>query len=166
MSDQYSDLRDQQYRFAELIQSKPLVEKRLKEVSAFEQGNQAFLSDAEATSAFSDLSERLKQAVDQNVEVQSRCQIVGVSPTAARDQEVYKRVSAAVVMTCDSETLTKILYGLETSNPYLFVDRLVLYRQAPTFQPGGKAAPAASLLGAQFTLSGYLRQSGKSKASK
>lgn len=161
ISDQRADLLEQEHHFAELIKRKPAIEKRLREVAAFEQDNQAFLTDADTASAFSDLSERLKQTVDQNIDGQSRCQIVGVSPAPNRDQEVYQRVSAAVVMTCASETLTKVLYGLETSNPYLFVDRLVLYRQQPAVQQNGKAAPGASLLGVQFTLSGYLRQPGK-----
>jgi general secretion pathway protein M len=162
--EQYVQLRDQQYQFAELIQRKPQVEKQLKEVSDFEQGNQAFLTDADATSAFSDLSERLKQALDQNLVPPARCTITGVSPSPNRNPEVYLRVSAAVVMSCESETLDKILYSLEASNPYLFVDKLVVYSQQPIMQVGGKRPPNAGLLGVQFTLSGFLRQPGGAKA--
>ena len=163
IGDQRRDQLEQQHHFAELIQRKPAIEARLEEVAAFERGNQAFLDDADATSAFSDLSERLKHVVDQNVDAQTRCQVVGVSPFSNREQEVYQRVSAAVVMTCDSEVLTKILYALETSNPYLFVERLVLYRQQAMFVPGAKGPLPAAPLGVQFTLSGYLRQPGKGK---
>lgn len=164
ISDRRNDLLEQQHHFAELIQRKPAIEKRLQEVAEYERGNQAFLAESDVSSAFSDLSERLKQAVDKSMDPQSRCQVVGVSPTVYRDQEVYQRVSASVVMNCESEVLTKVLYALETSNPYLFVDRFVLYRQQPMFQPGAKGAAPASLLGAQFTLSGYLRQPGKGRS--
>ncbi len=66
-------------------------------------------------------------------------------------------------MTCESETLAKILYALETGNPYLFVDRLMLFRQQPMFQVGAQVA-SGGVLSVQFTLSGYLRQPGKGKA--
>ncbi len=164
IADQRRDLLDEQHHLAQLMQRKPAIEKRLENVAAFERGNQAFLDDADATSAFSDLSERLKHVVDQNTDAQSRCQIVGVSPFLNREPEVYLRVSAAVVMTCDSEILTKIFYALETSNPYLFIDRLVLYRQQAMFVPGAKGPLPNAPLGVQFTLSGYLRQPGKGRS--
>jgi general secretion pathway protein M len=160
MTGQRRDLAEQQHHFAELIRRKPAIEERLKDVAAFERDNQAFLAEADPTSAFSDLSERLKQARERNVEANSRCQIQGVSPAPNREKEIYQRVSAAVVMNCEPENLVKILYELETSNPYLFVDRLVVYRQQPVFLPGAKAATPATLVGAQFTLSGYLRLPG------
>jgi general secretion pathway protein M len=160
MTGQRRDLAEQQHHFAELIRRKPAIEERLKDVAAFERDNQAFLSDGDATSAFSDLSERLKQAKEKNIDANSRCQIQGVSPAPVREKEVYQRVSAAVVMNCEPENLVKILYELEISNPYLFVDRLVVYRQQPVFLPGAKTASPATLVGVQFTLSGYLRLPG------
>lgn len=161
------DLAEQQHRYAEMIRRRPQIEKRLEDVAASERENQAFLAEADATSAFSDLSERLKRAKEHNADANSRCAIQGISPTTMpnRDKDAYQRVSAAVVMNCESETLTKILYELENSNPYLFIDRLVLYKQQPMFMPGAKTATPARLLGVQFTLSGYLRTPGsKTKA--
>lgn len=166
MRDEYYDLKDQQYRFAELIQSKPLIEKQLKDVAGLEQENQAFLGDADAASAFSDLSERLKRAVEQNLEPGARCTVNGVSPTGNPTPEVYLRVSANVVISCQAETFAKVLYTLESSNPYLFVDRLVMYRQPPMYAPGGKPVSSATLVNAQFTLSGFLRQPGETKEAK
>jgi len=164
MRDEYYDLRDQQYHFAELIQSKPMIEQQLKDVAGLEQENQAFLSDADAASAFSDLSERLKRAVEQNLDPNARCTVNGISPSPNRVQEVYLRVSANVNMNCQAEMFAKVLYTLESSNPYLFVDRLVIYRQQQMFMPGGKpAAPGATSVNAQFVLSGFLRQPGGAK---
>jgi general secretion pathway protein M len=165
MRDQYYDLKDQQYHFAELIQSKPLVEKQLKEVAGLEQQNQAFLNDADAASAFSDLNERLKQAIAQNSDANARCTVNGISPAPSRAPEVYLRVSASVNMSCQAEMFAKVLYTLESSNPYLFVDRLVMYRQQPMFVPGAKTA-GPTLVSAQFMLSGFLRQPGGTKEGK
>ncbi len=166
MRDQYYDLRDQQYRFAELIQSKPQLERQLKEVAGLEQQNQAFLNDADAASAFSDLSERLKRAVEQYRSPDVRCVVNGISPSGSPAPEVYLRVSANVNLSCQAETFAKVLYTLETSNPYLFVDRLVIYRQQMMFTPGTKAPPGATLVNAQFMLSGFLRQPGSAKGGK
>lgn len=160
MTEQRHELAEQQHHFAELIRRRSAIEERLKDVAAFERDNQAFLSDGDATSAFSDLSERLKQAKEKNTDDTSRCQIQGMSPAPSREKEVYQRVSAAVVMNCEPENLVRILYDLETSNPYLFIDRLVVYKQQPVFLPGAKTATPATLVGVQFTLSGYLRQPG------
>lgn len=163
MRDEYYDLKDQQYRFAELIQSKPVIEQQLKGVSDLEKENQAFLNDADAASAFSDLAEQLKRAVEQNRDPNGRCAVNGISPSPNRTPEVYLRVSANVVMSCQAETFDKVLYTLEASNPYLFVDHLVMYRQAPMLAPGGKTLAQATLVNAQFTLSGFLRQPGEDK---
>lgn len=170
LREQYYDLKDQQFHFAELIQSKPVIEQQLKDVAGLEQQNQAFLNDADAASAFSDLSERLKHAVEEYRDPNGRCLINGISPAGNHAPEVYLRVSASVSLNCQAETLSKVLYALESSNPYLFVDRLVLFRQ-PTFtpaaRPGGPAgAPPATLVNAQFTLSGFLRQPGGTKGDK
>lgn len=166
LRDQYYDLKDQQFHFAELIQSKPVIEQQLKEVAGLEQQNQAFLNDADAASAFSDLSERLKHAVDEYRDPNGRCLINGISPATNRGAEVYLRVSASVNLNCQAETLAKVLYMLESSNPYLFIDRLTMYRQQSLFAPGGKGQPAATTINAQFTLSGFLRQPGGAKGDK
>jgi general secretion pathway protein M len=186
MRDEYYDLKDQQYRLAELIQSKPVIEKQLKDIAGLEQENQAFLNDADPTSAFSDLSERLKQAVAQNLGSDARCTVNSVAPSPSHASEVYLRVSASITMSCQAETFAKVLYMLESSNPYLFVDKLVIYRQppapAPTPAPSkpvskGAATAAATtatatttattaLINAQFMLSGFLRQPGGAKEGK
>ncbi|MFT3790123.1 MAG: type II secretion system protein GspM [Rudaea sp.] len=166
MREQYYDLKDQQYHFAELIQSKPVIERQLKDVAGLEQENQAFLNDADATSAFSDLSERVKHAVEEYRDPNGRCTISGISPISIHAPEVYLRVSANVNLSCQAETFSKVLYALEASNPYLFVDRLVMFRQPMPGTGGKAAAPAATLVNAQFMLSGFLRQPGNAKGDK
>ena len=76
---QMDDLREQQQRFAGTLAQKPLIEKRLAEVRAFEQNNQAFLADADSNSAFSDLTQRLKQIIGAHVKDENKCAIVSNS---------------------------------------------------------------------------------------
>ena len=48
---QMADLREQQQRYARVIGERPAIEKKLGEVRAYEQGNQAFLAEADANAA-------------------------------------------------------------------------------------------------------------------
>lgn len=165
IASQMDDLRDQQQRFAGTLAQKPLIEKRLAEVRTYEQSNQAFLTDADANSAFSDLTQRLKQSISAHVKNENQCAIVSNSNFKGGEEELYERVTIQVRMRCALEPFAAILYDLENSNPYLFVDQLMIYRQFGGYvPPGQKAKPASSALEIRFNLSGYLRKAGKKGA--
>jgi general secretion pathway protein M len=151
--------RDQQQRFSQIAQQRPLIEKRVAEVRAFEQNNQAFLTDADPNAAFSDLTQRLKQVISARVKDENHCSIVSNSNFKGGEEELYRRVTIQVRMRCALEPFAGILYDLENSNPYLFIDQLMIYRQQSGYvPPGGKAPPSS--LDIRFNLSGYLRNKG------
>jgi len=161
IADQMNDLRTQQHRFAELAAQRPMIEKRLAQVRRDEQSNQGFLGDADSNTAFSDLTQRLKQAIAAHAQDDSRCAIVSNSNYRGGEEELYERVTIQVRMRCTLEPFAGILYDLENSKPYLFVDQLMIYRQQrPYFHPG-KQPNVATTLDIRFNLSGYLRQPGK-----
>jgi general secretion pathway protein M len=163
IAEQVGDLREQQQRFSQIASQRPLIEKRLTEVRAFEQNNQAFLADNDANSAFSDLTQRLKTAISARVKDESHCSIVSNSNFKGGEEETYRRVTIQVRMRCALEPFAGILYDLENSNPYLFVDQMMIYRQQAGYvAPGTKNAPATAL-DIRFNLSGYLRKSGKAE---
>jgi general secretion pathway protein M len=161
MSVQMDDLREQEARFSQTIAQKPQIEKRLAEARAFEQNNQAFLTDPDANSAFSDIVQRLKQIMASHAGESTSCQIVSTSPFKAPEEELYQRVSAQVRMRCGLERFSGIMYDLESGNPYLFLDHMTIYRQFGAYTPPGAKKPPPSALEIQFNLSGYLRQAGK-----
>lgn len=160
IASQMDDLRDQENRFSQIVAQKPQIERRLAEARAFEQNNQAFLTDPDANSAFSDIVQRLKQTIAAHAGDSNACQIVSTSPFKLPEEELYQRVSAQVRMRCNMERFASILYDIESGNPYLFVDRLTIYRQFGAYVPPGGKRPPPSALEIQFNLSGYLRQSG------
>jgi general secretion pathway protein M len=161
-SAQMQDLREQQQRFAGIIEQRAQIEERLKEVHTYEQNNQAFLADADSNSAFSDLTQRLKQVISGRVKDENRCAIVSNSNFKGGEEELYERVTIQVRMRCALEPFAGILYDLENSNPDLFVDQLMIYRQFGGYvPPGQKQKPTTSALEIRFNLSGYLRKSGK-----
>lgn len=161
---QMGELREQQARFAEIAQQRPQIDRSIADIRATEQTNQAFLADTDPNAAFSDLTQRLKQIISQRVKDESRCSIVSNSNFKGGEEELYRRVTIQVRMRCTLEPFAGILYDLENSNPYLFVDQLMIYRQQAGYvPPGGKAAPSS--LDIRFNLSGYLRnKNGKAGA--
>jgi len=157
---QMSDLREQQQHFRETAAQRTEIEKKLAEVRVFEQGNQSFLTDADANSAFSDLTQRLKQAITARSKDENRCSIVSNSNYKGGDEETYQRVTIQVRMRCDLEPFAGILYDLENGNPYLFVDQMMISRQMPGYVAPGAKAPSMAL-DIRFNLSGYLRKPAK-----
>ena len=160
MAAQMQDLREQQQRFQATVAQKAAIEKQLAEVRAFEASNQSFLTDADANSAFSDLTQRLKQAIGAHAKDENRCQIVSNSNYKGAEEETYQRVTIQVRMRCDLEPLAAIFYDLENSNPYLFVDQIMISRQMPGYVPPGQKTPPMQL-DIRFNLSGYLRKPAK-----
>lgn len=160
-SSDMQDLRDQQQRFRQTIAEKPEIEKRLAEVRAYEQGNQAFLSETDANAASAALIQRLKQAMSDHAKDENRCQNVSTQSYNSGEEELYKRVTVQARLKCDLEPLAAILYDLENGKPYLFVDQVMIYKQQTYTPPGAKVAPVP--LDVRFNLSGYLRQPGKVK---
>jgi len=164
---QMSDLREQQLKFREITAQRPQIETQLAEVSAFEKNNLAFLTDADANSAFSSLTQKLTQVVTMRAADATRCSISSKQPINLAQEELYLRVIAQVRMRCDMETFAHIVYDLENSNPYLFVDQLAIFKQAGgggaafVANSGGKSTVVGASLDIRFNLSGYLRQPGK-----
>ena len=157
---QMDELREQQQRFREIAAQRGEIEKKLVEVRAFEQGSQSFLTDADANSAFSDLTQRLKQAISARGKDENRCSIVSNSNYKGGSEETYERVTIQVRMRCDLEPFAAILYDLENGNPYLFVDQIMISRQMPGYVAPGAKAPSMAL-DIRFNLSGYLRKQAK-----
>lgn len=156
---QMGDLREQQQRYARVIAERTEIEKKLVEVRAYEQGNQAFLAEADANGASAGLITRLRQSQTDQSDPK-RCSVVNTSPGFTGNQdEQYMKVIVQARLRCDLESLVAIIYDLENGKPYLFVDELMVYKQQTYVPPGGKRV--ASPLDVRFNLSGYLRQPGK-----
>lgn len=155
------DLREQQMRFRQTTAEKPAIEKRLAEVKAYEQGNQAFLSETDANAASAALIQRIKQAMSDHAKDEKRCQTVSTQSYNGGEDELYKRVTVQARLRCDLEPLAAVLYDLENGKPYLFIDQVMIYRQQSYTPPGAKVAPVP--LDVRFNVSGYLRQPGKAK---
>ena len=156
---QMQELREQQARFQRAIAERPEIEKRVAEVKAYEQGNQAFLSETDPNAASAALIQRLKAAMSDHAKDESRCQNVSTQSYNGGEDELYKRVTVQARLKCDLEPLAAILYDLENGKPYLFIDQVMIYKQQTYTPPGAKTV--AVPLDVRFNVSGYLREPGK-----
>lgn len=161
LSSDMRDLRDQYARYSHTIAQRADIDKRLADVKAYEQGNQAFMPEADRNAAEAALIQRLKQVMTDHVKNESRCQNNGTQSYAGGEEEVYKRVTVQARLRCDLEPLAQILQDLESGKPYLFVDQVMIYKQQTYTPPGVKVASPP--LDVRFNLSGYLREPGKAK---
>ncbi|MGA8277942.1 MAG: type II secretion system protein GspM [Rhodanobacteraceae bacterium] len=158
------DLREEQLRFHQIAMQRPEIEKRLSNVHAYEQGNQAFLSENDPNSASAGLIQRLKAAMTEHAKDEKRCQLVSQQSYNGGEDELYKRVTIQVRLHCDLEPFSAVIYDLENGKPYLFLDQLMIYRQQVYRR--GRNKNVSSPLDIRFNLSGYLRQPGKSQPGK
>ncbi len=160
-SSDMQDLREQHAKYSQVIAQKSDIEKRLAEIKTYEQGNQAFLPETDRNAAEAALIQRLKQVMNNHVKNEARCQSTGTQSYSGGEEEVYKRVTVQARLKCDLEPLAAVLQDLESGQPYLFVDNVMIYRQQTYAPPGAKVVVPP--LDVRFNLSGYLRQAGKGK---
>lgn len=169
MAGEFGQLKDQEATFRAAIASRPQIEERLREVSAFESGSPSFLPEADFDSAAAALFSRLKALVAEKAEVEERCQVASHNPKRTNvADELYERVTISVHLRCDIDDFGEVLHALESGKPLLFVDELNIYRQQEG-RRSGRAFPGRPQANAQtggyrldirFDLYGYLRRPG------
>lgn len=147
------ELRDQEARMRATAQQRPLVERRLAEVRAFEAASPEFLTEANFDLAASALIQRLQSLVD-GQKAGSACTISTRSPFRQSIEEPFLRVTIKVRMRCDMANLTAVLHGLESVSPRLFVSDLSAVNRRQ-FQRGNTVAPEA--VDFSFDVYGFLR---------
>lgn len=150
------EARQQEFKLRTEAQQKPAIDARLAEVRAFEANNAGFLPEGNFDLAAASLIQRLQSSV----EVQGAgegCQIVSSQPSRTRDEEVFVRVTVKVRLRCEVDYLLPVLHGLETSNPQLFVDSLLVDRRGAQARRRD-SAPTLGPLDVNFDLYGYLRE--------
>jgi hypothetical protein len=79
--------------------------------------------------------------------------VISVQMGTARDEGRFKQVPVTVQANANVVVMRRILHALETNEPYLFVDSLLVRAQVP---PGYKPAPGFEPeMFIQFDVSGY-----------
>lgn len=156
-----TDLREQYARFKAKADQKPLIERQLADVRAYEAGNPAFLPEGDFDAAAAGLTQRLKQIVGSHSPDPQRCQIIMNQYSRSTEPDPFERVVIKVRLRCDLEPFAGILYDLESASPLLFVDELAIFRQQGYLVPGQNKL--SNYLDIRFDLFGFIRKAGPAK---
>jgi general secretion pathway protein M len=130
-----------------IIAMAPELERQLRDIAQRNPG-QYYLRNANPVLAAAEIQEVAKRQVDANA-----CKLLSMGILPPKDEAVDTKVGINVQLTCNLDSLEKVVYALETAKPYLFIDNLSIRSNA---YAAPNAAPTAPDLQVQFDLSGYV----------
>jgi len=134
-------------RLSRIAATRPEVARQLDAMRAkdtrrfFLRGGAAALTVAEA------------QEIVRGLVASSGGRLITMQALPSKDEGRYRQVSAQVQLAANIHDLRKILHGMETHVPYLFVENLTVKTQVPgNFRPGPGAEPEMFVT---FEVQGY-----------
>jgi general secretion pathway protein M len=119
-------------RYERLAAARPALERKLVAVRAMD-SRRYFLKASAASLSSAEMQERVRQFVEA-----AGGRIVSVQVGQPRDEGRFRQVSVTLQLNASTPVLRKILLALESSEPYVFVDSLMVRAQVP---PGYKPPP-------------------------
>jgi general secretion pathway protein M len=141
------DLYDQLTRYRMLAAEEPAVRERLEAFKQRNQGSELYLKGETPTLAGAELQERVKSVVES-----SGGTLVSTQTMPEAEEQGLVRVSVKVRMRADVEGVQKVLYGLETGRPLVFLEN-VLVRSRVVRRRG---VVNISELDVSFDVTGYM----------
>jgi general secretion pathway protein M len=157
---QMDDLRDTQSRYAAAIAEKPLLQKRLEQLGHSQTDNSTFLPESDPNAAAAGLMQRVVDDAAAHAQ-EGSCEVSQKMPVpnpVTTPSDPYRKVVVSISLHCDMQPLIGLLYTLEKSKPYLFVQDFSVYRNPLLNMQRSGAAP----LEVQFTLAGYVHAAASS----
>lgn len=134
-------------RYERLSAARPALEKKLEAVRALD-SRRYFLKPGAASLSAAEIQDKVRQLVEGN-----GGRIISIQPVPPRDEGRFRQVTVTIQANANIMALRKILLQLETNEPYIFVDTLVVRAQVP---PGFKPAPGTDPeMFVQFDITGY-----------
>jgi general secretion pathway protein M len=134
-------------RYERLAATRAEQQAKLEAVRALN-SRKYFLKAAAPSLAAAEIQDRAKNFVEAN-----GGRPISVQVAAPKDEGRFKQVTVTVQLNANITALRKILYAIETNEPYLFVDNLMIRSQVP---PGFKASPGFEPeMFIQFDVSAY-----------
>ena len=98
-----------------------------------------FLKGSSSALALAELQETVRATIDTNGgRVQNSSSVQGSTP---KEDGPYRQVAATFTLNANSQNLRRLLYALETREPYIFIDSVVIQ---PSIQSGFRPTPGAA----------------------
>ena len=134
-------------RYRHVIATHAEVQSALDQVKK-KNGRQHFLRNTGAALAASEIQETAKSLIEAN-----GGKLVSMQVVPFKDDGGYRRVTVNIQFISNMPTLRKILYAVETVQPYLLLDNVNIRSQANTLNKGAPVIEPELI--AQFDASGY-----------
>jgi hypothetical protein len=134
-------------RYERLAASRPALEQKLEAVRAMG-GRKYFLKATAASLSAAEIQERVRQFIDT-----TGARLISVQVGSPRDDGRFRQVTVTVQLNASTPSLRRILLALESAEPSIFVESLMVRAQVP---PGYKMQPGFEPeMFIQFEISGY-----------
>lgn len=134
-------------RYSRVVGMRDGLQQKAMEIKALESARH-FLKSASPALAAAELQEQAKLILDENGGKLTSIQIL-----PHKDDGPYRQVSVALQFTAPLGSVKAMLYALESSHPYLFIDNLQI--RVPNPLGLGRDAAADPELFVQFDLTGF-----------
>lgn len=134
-------------RYRHVVATHAEVQSALDQVKQ-KNGRQHFLRNAGVALAASEIQETAKNLIEAN-----GGKLVSMQVVPFKDDGGYRRVTVNIQFISNLPTLRKILYAVETVQPYLLLDNVSIRSQANALNKGAPVTEPELI--AQFDASGY-----------
>ena len=134
-------------RYRHVVSTHTEVQAALDQVKE-KNGRQHFLRNTGAALAASEIQETAKSLIEDN-----GGKLVSMQVVPFKDDGGYRRVTVNIQFISNMPTLRKILYAIETVQPYLLLDNVSIRSQTNALSKGTPVTEPE--LTAQFDVSGY-----------
>ncbi len=145
--DALEDIDKRLVRYERLAAARPQLEQKLEGVRALG-SRKYFLKASAASLSAAEVQDRVRQSIES-----AGGRVISVQMGVARDDGRFKQVPVTVQANANILVTRRILHALESNEPYLFVDSLLVRAQVP---PGYKPPPGFEPeMFIQFEVSGF-----------
>jgi general secretion pathway protein M len=154
MGEQAGQLREQQQRYAGLLQQGDALRQQLQQARNDPASSTSLLPGDDPSAVAADLMQRVADLIKNHAATGGGCALTQRMPITPEQDgaEPYRQVKVSLTLECAIEPLTAILHALEYQRPFLFVDEMSIRRDANAPASGGAGKLVVHLL-----VRGYLQ---------
>lgn len=163
MGEQAEQLREQQQRYAGLLQQGTSLREQLEQARQDPASSTSLLPGDDPSAVAADLMQRVADLISSQATLGGGCKLTQRMPITPEqdDSEPYRQVKVSLTLDCAIEPLTAILHALEYQRPFLFVDEMSIRRR-----PDAPANGGAGKLVVHLLVRGYLQPAGARQVSR
>lgn len=154
INEQTEQLREQQQRYAGLLQQGDALREQLEQALRDPASSTSLLPGHDPSAAAADLMQRIADLISSHASQGSGCELTQRMPITPEQQgtEPYRQAKVSLTLNCAIEPLVGVMHALEYQRPFLFIEDMSVRRDANAPAAGGAGKLVVHLL-----VRGYLQ---------